>query len=400
MAWEEIEGQLKGSVLDPVRGTWSKAMRGPKDVQEIGYKAFRRFHADNGFFSLYLPFIGDIESELMSMCTSLFNPQGDSTASMTSGGSESIFAAMHAAREWSYRNRPKMNPPEVIIPYSAHAAFDKACHYFNLKLVRTPIGDDYRADLEAMEQGINENTICLVGSAPCWSFGRYDPISEIGALAEKYNLWMHVDACVGGYLAPFVEKLGVELPPWDFRVPGVKSISADLHKYGYCPKPCSTIIWRSEGYLDYHYVHPENWPAGPYRMVGMAGSRSAGPIFAAWSVLKYLGEEGYVRLARQLMETKEKLTTGARAIDGLTTLDIDLMPMAIASTSVDLKKVMAGMTEKGWILLGNYEPPLINIPVDGATDDTVVDTFLTELKEVVKRAQSGDLKEESELRYG
>jgi glutamate/tyrosine decarboxylase-like PLP-dependent enzyme len=239
-----------------------------------------------------------------------------------------------------------------------------------------------------------------VGSAPCWSFGRYDPLREIGQLAEEHNLWMHVDACVGGYLAPFYEKLGRPMPPWDFRIPQVKSISADLHKFGYCPKPLSTIVWASEELLQYHYCHPENWPAGPYRMVGFAGSRSAGPVFAAWAIMNYLGEAGYLDLARRLMATEAKLREGVNAIEGLAVFETDLMPFTIRGTTVNLEQLMAVMMEKGWILLGNHEPPLINVPIDAATTDEISDTFLADLADAAERVRSGRVQGSSSLRYG
>lgn len=400
LSWSDLESQLNSFALDEIRGHFTRAFRATEDVQQVGKDAYFKFLSDNAFFSLYLPYIGDIETELLGMCVSLFHPEEDSTGSITSGGSESIYSAIHAAREWAKIHHPNIKKPEVIIPYSAHAAFDKACHYFELTLIRTPLAANNRADVGAMEQAITENTICLVGSAPCWSFAKYDPIEEIAALAEKHDLWMHTDACLGGYLAPFMEKLGHELPPWDFRVPGVKSISADLHKFGYCPKPASTILWRSKEYLDFHYVHPEDWPAGPYRMVGFAGSRSAGPTFAAWSVMKYLGEEGYLEMTRKLLDIKERITAGICAIEGLEVPEHDLMPLPFASRKADLEKIIGAMAVKGWILLGNYNPPLINMPLDPATDDRVIETFLTELREVTEAVINGQINENGTLRYG
>jgi hypothetical protein len=211
---------------------------------------------------------------------------------------------------------------------------------------------------------------------------------------------MHVDACVGGYLAPFYEKLGRPLPVWDFRLPQVKSISADLHKFGYCPKPMSTILWASADLLQYHYYHPDNWPAGPYKMHGLAGSRSAGPVFAAWSVMSYLGEAGYLELARKLMATEARLAAGVNAIEGLETFKTDLMPFTIRGTSIDLEMLIGVMFEKGWILLGNHEPPLINMPLDAATTDEIVDLLVKELAEGCAAISSGKVQNKGALRYG
>lgn len=400
IAWNELETKIRGCQLDDIRGHWTKAFRAPKDVQEVGLKAFTMFLSDNGFFSLYHPYIGDIERETLEMCVSLFHPLPDSCANSTSGGSESIFLAMHAAREWALEFKPVKGVPEVVMPYSAHPAFSKACHYLGMKIVRTPVAADYRSDVQAMADAIGPNTIALVGSAPCWPYGCYDRLEEISALAVQHGLWMHTDACVGGYIAPFLEKLGHKLPVWDFRLPGLKSISADLHKFGYCPKPMSTVLWRSADLQRFHYVSPVDWPAGEYKMMGLVGSRSGGAVFAAWCTLKYLGEGGYLRLAQKVMDTKQRLIEGVRAIDGLFAWDNDLIPMCFGSNNDDLDLIIGGMSELGWVLFGMHEPPLINMPVDAAADDTLINTFLSELADVTRKVQRGELIVKGDLRYG
>ena len=244
------------------------AFRGPPDVQEVGRMAYDMFLSDNGIFSLRTEYMRRVEDEVIDMCVGLFHAADDASGTFTGGGSESNYSALHAMREWARQHHPQAVAPEVIAPYSAHPTFSKGCQYFGLKLVRTPLGPDLRADVPAMARAIGANTIGVVGSAPCWPYGLYDPIEAIGELAGRHRLWMHVDACVGGYLAPFVESLGQRLPLWDFRVPAVQSISADLHKYGYCPKPASTVLWRSAALKRFHHVHPEDWPGGPYQMQG------------------------------------------------------------------------------------------------------------------------------------
>ena len=387
IALSEIKTALEASLQDDVHAHFSRAFRGPKDVQDVGSMAYNMFLSDNGLFSLRSGYMQRIETEVIEMCVSLFNPPEGASGTFTSGGSESIYSALHAMREWAKEKFPRITEPEVIAPYSAHPSFSKGCHYYGLKLVRTALGDDLRASLKAMEAAISPNTIGLVGSAPCWPYGLYDPIGEIGALAAKHGVWMHVDACVGGYLAPFAEKLGYKLPVWDFRVPGVMSISADLHKFGYCPKPASTILWRSGDLMKYHHVHPADWPGGQYNMTGMAGSRSAGPIFAAWAVLRYLGVEGYVRLARKTMDNKARLEAGISAIDGLFVLKNDLLPLAFGATELDLGIIKGEMSNRGWIIVGCAEPPLINLPLDAALDDIVINTFLSDLAEVTSRTR-------------
>jgi glutamate/tyrosine decarboxylase-like PLP-dependent enzyme len=250
-----------------------------------------------------------------------------------------------------------------------------------------------------MEQAITPQTIGLVGSAPCWPFGLYDPIEKIGALAASRGLWMHADACIGGYLAPFVERLGRRLPLWDFRVPGVMSISADLHKFGYCPKPASTVLWRSADLMRYHYVHPSDWPGGQYSMTGFAGSRTAGPIFAAWAVLRYLGIDGYTRLAAQVLDAKEKLIRGINSVPGLRAWENDLLPVAFGSTEIDLGLIKAQLSKLGWVLVGSSQPPLINMPVDAATGDEVINRFLADLAFATDSAHKGALGNREALAY-
>lgn len=399
VSFDDIKADLRQTMIDDVRGHWSRSFRAPKDVQEVGSYAYNLFLSDNGLFSMRTEYLRRIEEDVISMCTGLFNGPADSSGTFTSGGSESIYSALHAMREWAKVHRPNAHAPEVVAPYSAHPSFSKGCHYFGLKLVRTELGPDLKASPDAMRAAITDNTIGMVGSAPCWPYGNYDPIADLAAIAKDAGIWMHVDACVGGYLAPFMEKLGRPLPAWDFRLPGVMSISADLHKLGYCLKPASTIMWRSEDLKQYHYVHPDDWPGGQYSMTGFAGSRSAGPIFAAWAIMRYLGEAGYMRLAEDLMLKKAKLLQGIGSIEGLEPWYNDLLPVCFGATDVDLGAVKGEMGKLGWILVACARPPLINIPLDAATDDRVLDCFLDDLHAITRRVRSSGGQAREELRY-
>jgi len=395
---EEVFRQLAEVQFDEVKGHWSRAFRPPLDVQEVGATAYRTFLSDNGLFSLRTDYIREVEEQVVGMCLGLFHSPPDAAGTFTSGGSESNYSALHAIREWARERFPRLTRPRIVVPYSAHPTFSKGCHYFGLTLERVPLRSDRRADVAAMAAAIDVNTVALVGSAPCWSFGVIDPIAELGELAVHKGLWLHVDACVGGYLAPFVEALGHALPPWDFRVPGVQSISADLHKYGYCPKPASTVLWRSAELKRFHIVHPDDWPGGPYRMQGFAGSRSAGPIFAAWAVMRYLGREGYLRLTRELLEVRVRLMDEIRAIPGLNPLDSDLPPIAFGSQTLDMQIVMGELRKRGWILVGASQPPLINLPLDPAANERVLNSFLADLRQAASKA-AAQVGARSELDY-
>ncbi len=396
---DQLEAELRALLPDDVRSHWARAFRGPPDVQAISRLAYDLFRDENGIFSLRAERMRRIESEVTDMCLSLFNPPAGAGATFTSGGSESNYSALHAMREWARETKPHIHAPQVVAPFSAHPTFSKGCHYFGLTLVRTPLASSRRADVDAMERAITPNTIGMVGSAPGWTYGLYDPIPVIGEVAARHALWLHVDACVGGYIAPFAERLGVRLPAWDFRVPAVRSISADLHKFGYCPKPASTILWREEDLKRYHYVHPSDWPGGQYMTAGFSGSRPGGSIYAAWAVLRYLGRAGYLKLTQHVLDMKARLLAGIGAIEGLMVIENDLLPATFGATDVDLTLVKGALSKLGWVLLGAAQPPLINVPLDAAVDNRVIDRFLKDLETVTRQVRSGLAADREELRY-
>ncbi len=397
---DKVLDHLEKIKPDPIRMHWAKAFRATPDVQDLSFKVYEEFFSDNGIFSARVPYMRDIEQQVLQMCLSLLNGGSMSAGNMTSGGSESVYSALHAMREWAKDHKPNCKTPTVIVPYSAHPTFTKGCHYYGLRIVRVAVGADYKADVHAMAALIDEDTIGIVGSAPCWPYGLYDPIEKLAVIAMENNLWMHVDACVGGYLSPFMEQLGHEIPSWDFRVHGVMSISADLHKYGYCPKPCSTILWRDTELQKYHHCHPSDWPGGEYHTTGFAGTRFGGAIFAAWAVMTYLGNDGYLKMARRILDTREKLTTRINAIPSLSVWKSELLPLAVEGVGIDIGKVSSALMTKGWIMLGTQEPPLLNLPIDAAMDDEVINTFITDLTEIVDGLTSGTIDAESKLVYG
>ncbi len=399
MSIDEIESHLDTLVVPEPYAHFARAFRGPVEVQELGKRTFMRFMTDNGFFSLYAPYMQTIEQEVLSMGVSLLHPEETSTGNFTSGGTESNFSAIHAARNWARETYPHIDRPNIVAPHTIHPSFHKGARYLGLEIITTPVDAEGRGVVDSLKEAINEQTIMLAASAPSWHFANIDPIPGIGELAEEHNLWLHVDACVGGYISPFFEKLGVELTPWDFRVPGVRSISADLHKYGYAPKPASTIYWRKSGYQKYHYVTIEDTYLGQYKLAGFSVSRSAGPIFAAWSVMNYLGEEGYLRLARQVLELKAYLKTRIESLEGLKVWDTDVLPMHFHSEKVPTQAIYGGVSEKGWILLGLQEPEAITICLDAAFTREIADLFLTDLTEVTENLLAGGERVAGDIRY-
>lgn len=406
-SWESIEryfDSIQAMDPDPTLGVMScYCMKPEDDTQDVLQRAYLRFFHHNGVVRRMMPGIVQMEEDLLRLCSSLLGGGTPGVvANITSGGSESIFCAMHAVREWARRTRGITSTPQVIAPYSAHPAFSKACHYLGIELVRVDVGVDGRADVDAMAAAITPNTAALVGSAPCWPYGVYDPIERMSTLAVQRGLWLHVDACVGGYLAPFVVKAGYDLPEWDFRLPGVMSMSADLHKYGYAAKPASTVAWRSEDLLQYHHYSPDDWPGSAYVTQAFTGSRPIGPVAAAWAVLNYLGEEGYVRLARAAMKNKELLLEGIAEIPGLRPRQSDLVLAYYESTdpAVPVQQIVGGLNQLGWPSFGMHRPPLVQLAVDPFPQDgSLIRRYLADLSMVVERIRAGESVRAGSLSY-
>ena len=400
MPFEAIKEHLAKLEMPEPYAHFARAFRGPKDVQEVGKYAFERFMSDNGFFSLYLPYMQTIEQEVIAMGVSLLNPQENSTGNFTSGGTESNFSALHAAKNWAREHKPHIKKPNIVAPYTIHPSFQKGARYLDIEVITTDLDENGRGIAANIAAAVNENTIMIAASAPSWHYANIDPIPEIAAVAVDANLWMHVDGCIGSYISPFFEKLGEKLTPWDFRVPGVMSISADLHKFGYCQKPASTIYWRDAALQKYHYIEIDDPFLGPYKLAGFSGSRSAGPIFAAWAVFNYLGEEGYLRLAKGLLDMKAKLTKGVNDIEGLRMWKVDVMPLHFHSEKAPTSAVYQGLLDKGWFMLGLVTPEAITICADAALTDEDADLFLADLRDVTETILSGGDAKKGEIRYG
>jgi len=331
------------------------------------------------------------EAEVVAMTADMLNaaeaqrlhPKTKICGSVTSGGTESILMAMKSYRDWA-RAKKGVKHPNIVIPLTAHPAFDKAGHYFGIKVIRTPIGPDFRADVRAMKKAINKNTIALVGSAPNFPHGIIDPIPEISELAHERGVGFHTDACLGGFIVPWAEKLGYPVPAIDFRLPGVTSISADTHKYGYAAKGTSVVLYRHPGLRRYQYFTSTDWPGGLYASPTMTGSRSGALIAVAWAVMVKLGREGYMDAARRILETGAQIREGIEAIPGLRVLGNPLWVIAFASDEADIYQVFDAMTRRGWSLNGLQFPSAIHIAVTlRHTQPGVVDHFLADLREAV-----------------
>ncbi len=359
------------------------------EATALGRDAFGAFFTENGLGGKRA-FHGlkKMEDEIVAMGLSLFHAPDDADGYFTTGGSESIIAAVKACRDWVRRQtgRPDRRG-NVVLPYSAHPAFTKAALLMDLELRRVPVAADYRADVAAMARAIDAETMMLVGSAPCFSYGTIDPIAALGQLAQESGLWLHVDACVGGYLAPFVAKAGYPVPDFDFAVPGVTSLSADLHKFGFCPKPASTVFYRSAAQAAYQPFEMDDWPGGKFATATLVGTRPGGAIAGAWATLHFMGEQGYVDTARQIMELVAAYRCGIEAI-GLSVLgEPDLSILCFNSDEIDMLRVGELMAARRWLPGLVREPKAMHLMLS-MLHAPARDDYLRDLQDSITQVRS------------
>lgn len=350
-------------------------------------EAYTLYFSENALNPTAFPSLRRMETDVIGMSAALLGSQGQVVGNMTSGGTESILMAVKTARDWARAQRPQITAPEMLLPLSAHPAFDKAGHYFGVRAVHTPLTRDFQADLAAMRTAITPNTILLVGSAPSYPQGIVDPIPELAALAQEHGLLCHVDACVGGFMLPFVRRLGYPVPEFDFAVPGVTSLSADLHKYGYAAKGASIILYRDAALRRHQLFAYIDWPGGIYASPTMGGTRPGGAIAAAWAIMNYLGEDGYLKLAGEVMAATRRIQEGVAAIGGLEVLGRPAMSvMALGSSKVNVYEVGDEMGLRGWHLDRQQFPPSLHLTVNPA-HIRQTDVFLHDLQATVRAAR-------------
>jgi len=323
-----------------------------------------------------------MEDDLVRVAGRLFHCSG-AVGAVTSGGTESILCAVAAYRDRARRERPWIRRPELVVPTTIHPAFDKAAHYFGVRLVKVAVGADQRADVAAMTRAIGRRTIGLVASAPQYPHGVVDPIGAIGTLAQARGLPLHVDACVGGFVLPWLERLGRRIPIWDFRVPGVTSISADLHKYAYAGKGASLLMWRSMDAMKHQIFVATDFPGGIYASPTLLGTRPGGPIAAAWAALHTLGDRGYVELARAAVDAADRLRAGIAAIPGLVEIVRgDATIVAYGAIDLAVYAIADRLEARGWTVDRQHKPASIHLTVT-ANHAAIVDDYLADLAAAV-----------------
>jgi len=377
----------------------STAFWGVSDAYKLSKEVHAKFFSWNALFTFQEGAAAKLENDVLDICISLAGGDENARGNLTSGGTESNFCALHAMRNWAMKKSPNITAPEIVAPYSIHSTVHKMARVLDIKVVTVPQLDDLSADVAGIEAAIGPNTIGIAASAPNWPYATVDPIEQLGRIAEERDLWLHVDACVGAYILPFFRDLGEDIPSYDLSVAGVRSLSGDLHKYGYAPKPCSTIIWRSQEEQSYHYLPVTEWPCGLYLSQGFVGSRPLAPVAAVWALMHYLGREGYVENARKLLHVRNAIIDKVAGIDGLNTWPTHGPLLQIASDDIEIQLVVGSMEQRGWRLLGVLEPPAIHLTVDVLSEEQLA-KFLTDLKESVDDIKSGKTTSEGLLSYG
>jgi glutamate/tyrosine decarboxylase-like PLP-dependent enzyme len=365
--------------------TWSLIYPAGEDVDAVLHDANNLYLFENALNPFRFPSLADMEKEVVAMTARLLNAPAEASGSMTSGGTESIVQAVRVARDRAKAERGIAHP-KLVIPFSAHPAFAKAAKYFEMELVHIPLDDSLRADVSRADELIDDRTALVVGSAPNYPHGMIDPIEALASLASSRGVPFHTDACVGGFLLPFMERAGMDVPPFDFRVEGVTTMSADVHKYGFATKGASVVLHRNGDHvLQYQAFLYEDWPGGLYGSLALAGARPAAPIAAAWAVMNFLGVEGYVRLAKQTMATTRALQAGIEACGLHVIGEPAASVFAFGSEDKDIMAVGDLMDDRGWHLDRQHGPDALHMMVS-PSHERIVDEFLSDLRFAVEHA--------------
>ncbi|KAN0111467.1 PLP-dependent transferase [Russula decolorans] len=368
------EGKLSGAVY-----------HGGDDMEKVLVAAFQRYCVSNPLHPDVFPAIRKMEAEIVAICLRMYNnPTG--AGATTSGGTESILMSVKTHRDWA-RAVKGICEPEMVVPASAHAAFDKAAAYFNVKLHSIPVNPESRqVDLKRVRRAINSNTIMVVGSAINFPDGCQDDIVGLGRLAKRYNIGFHVDCCLGSFIMPFLEKAGFPSVPFDFRVKGVTAISCDTHKYGFAPKGSSVIMYRSADIRQYQYYVNPDWSGGVYASPGLAGSRAGALIAGTWAAMHYMGEEGYIASCRDIVGAakaiEEAIQNSFPELYVLGKPPASVVAFGSRTPSLNILEVGDKMSKKGWHLNALQNPPGLHIACTRLTISRV-DDFIRDLKDAV-----------------
>jgi glutamate/tyrosine decarboxylase-like PLP-dependent enzyme len=391
--FERMEAYRAGDMNWRDGRTWAYIYDPGPEAEEVIKQAYMMFLTENALDPTVFPSALRFENELVAMATAHLNGDDEVVGNFTSGGTESIMLAVKTARDYFRARRPEIREPEIILPVTAHAAFQKAAHYLCLKPVLVPVDPGtFKADPEAVGQAITPNSILLVGSAVSYAHGVVDPIRELGQIALEHELLLHVDACMGGFLLPYFRRLGAPVSDFDFSVPGVTSISMDLHKYAFAAKGASVVLYRNKELRRHQIYTCAQWTGYTVVNPTIQSTKSAGPLAAAWAVLHFIGDDGYLEIARQVLDATRRI---ADAIDGMEDLRLlgrpEMNLVAFTSDTVSVFHIIDEMKARAWYV----QPQLdfhgskenIHLSINPASVKWV-DALLADLRVCVERAKT------------
>ena len=403
-AWDEVRAEMVargGGDVDWRGGkTAVYVFNAGEDVHQVQHDAYGLFMAENGLGPLAFPSLAQMERDVISMALGLLHGPEGSTGAITSGGTDSITMAMKTARDFARANGKPRAGQNIVLPRSAHLAFDKAAHLMDIEVRRVSLKTDgsFEADPAAMAAAMDTATIMMVGSAPNFPHGIIDPIAALGEVAAAKGVWLHVDACVGGYFAPFARMNGVPVPDFDFAVPAVHSISADLHKYGYCAKGASTVLFRSEALYKHMPFSMRDWSGSPMKTPTLAGTRPGGAISAAWAVMNVLGVAGYREKQGLVCATRERIEAGVKAL-GFEVLGRPLLGLiAFRHPEAETMTLYAAMRARGWFTSFTAEPQSLHLMLSPKHAE-VAEDYLRDLGAALADVKAGVTTAKVEARY-
>jgi glutamate/tyrosine decarboxylase-like PLP-dependent enzyme len=388
-------GRVMGYVYDP-----------GENARDVINRAYTMYLSENALDPLTYPSLLRLENEVVAMTASLLNSPSGVVGNFTSGGTESLMLAVKTARDHARATKPHIKEPEIVLPITSHSSLFKAAHYLGVKPVITKVQDDsFKADVAAMQAAVTDNTILLVGSAPGFAHGVVDPIPEIAALAQEKDLLCHVDACVGGIHLSYMRKLGFDVPDFDLNIPGVTSLSTDLNKYGYAARGASIVLYKNKDLRRHQIWACSRWTGYTVINPTVTSSKSGGPMAAAWAVLNYLGDEGYMEIVREVMAATQKVIDGINRIDGVRILgkpDMCMFALASDSDKINVYRLADEMKLKGWLLQPQFarenSPANLHISLNRSTVPQA-EAFLEVFDETIEEMKQQEVDDDTSSLY-
>jgi sphinganine-1-phosphate aldolase len=383
---------------------WSYVYHAGDEAEALVKKAYNMFLSENGLDPTVFKSLQRFENDVVKSVINLVGGDDKVVGNLTSGGTESLLMAVKTARDWAREHKPHIKNPEMIVPITAHSSLFKAAHYFGLKAVMVDVQDDYTVSAETVRKAINPDTILIAASAPSYAHGVMDPIEELGKVALENNLLFHVDGCIGAFILPYIRRLGYHVPPFSFDVPGVTSLSLDLHKYGYAAKGCSVIMHKNKELRKFQLFSCTEWAGYAVVNTTALSSKSGGPIAAAWALLNYIGDEGYLQLAKDTMDARQIIIQAINEIPELKIEGNPVMPLlGISSTKIDIYELNDELKKKGWVIGAQLKkrnmPATIHLTIN-KINVPHVHALIEDIKEAVKELSKfkfGSIKEKATI---